>query len=251
MEMMPITYLDAYAKATPFDIDIALEALDKPANGGFDFLLEAGSVYSSQIEGNTMDLNSFMNAKTMAGPKPKEFLEIIDLDLAYDFAREHELTEDNFLHGHAIFSRLFVSPGNQGKYRQDKVGVFSSSGLVYMAVEHEKVPEEMHALFEAIKRVVAEESDIREAFYYASMAHLQLAHIHPFTDGNGRAARLLEKWLLASLIGEKAWLVASEKYYWEHRQEYYQKINLGVNYYKLDYSRALPFLLMLPEALRP
>jgi len=28
------------------------------------------------------------------------------------------------------------------------------------------------------------------------MLHIWLAQIHPFTDGNGRAARLLEKWFL-------------------------------------------------------
>lgn len=254
MKMLPVTYLDAFTQAIPFDINAAFAALETPANGGFDFLLEAGSVYSSQIEGNTMDLNSFMNTKNAAGPKPKEFQEIIDLKSAYDFAHTNELTKENFLHAHAILSRLFVSEGNQGKYRQDKVGVFSSSGLVYMAVEAEHVSEEMRSLFEAIDRTrsTVQKSDLStaEAMYYAAFAHLHLAQIHPFTDGNGRAARLLEKWFLSALIGEQAWLVASEKYYWEHRQEYYSKINLGVNYYELDYRHALPFLLMIPEALQ-
>ncbi len=249
MEMLPTTYLDAYTKAISFDVDAAIGALAQPANGGFDFLLEAGSVYSSQIEGNTMDLNSFMNTKAMAGAKPKEFQEIADLKSAYDFARTNELTEENLLRTHATLSRLFVSEGNQGKYRQDKVGVFSSSGLVYMAVEAEHVPVEMHALFERIAQVVANRPSARDALYYSALAHLQFAHIHPFADGNGRAARLLEKWLFSVLIGEKAWLVESEKYYWEHRSEYYAKINLGVNYYELDYGRAAPFLLMLQGAI--
>jgi len=249
MEMLQDTYLDTFTKAISFDIETALQTLQQSANGGFDFLLEAGAVYSSRIEGNTMDLNSFMNTKTAAGPKPKEFQEIADLKSTYDFARTHELTEENFLHAHAMLSRLFVIEGNQGKYRQDKVGVFSSQGLVYMAVEPENVPEEMHRLFEAISHVRGDSSDSHTALYYAAFAHLHLAHIHPFSDGNGRAARLLEKWVLSSQIGEKAWFIESEKYYWEHRQEYYDKINLGVNYYELDYSRALPFLHMLPEAL--
>jgi Fic family protein len=250
MEMLPTTYLDTYKKVVSFDVDATLGVLIQHANGGFDFLLEAGSVYSSQIEGNTMDLNSFMNAKTAAGPNPKEFQEIADLKSAYDFARGNALTEENFLHAHATLSRPFVSEGGRGAYRQDKVCVFSSGGLVYMAVEAEHVPEEMHALFERIAQVVAEKPGAREAFYYSALAHLQFVHIHPFSDGNGRAARLLEKWLLSLLIGEKAWLIESEKYYWEHRSEYYAKINLGVNYYELDYGRAVPFLLMLQWAIR-
>ncbi|MBI9036615.1 MAG: hypothetical protein JEY97_00660 [Bacteroidales bacterium] len=31
------------------------------SNGGFDYLTKASAVYSSNIEGNSIDLNSFMN----------------------------------------------------------------------------------------------------------------------------------------------------------------------------------------------
>lgn len=86
---------------------------------------------------------------------------------------------------------------------------------------------------------------LEEVFYHASFIHLIFVHIHPFSDGNGRAARLLEKWFLAQKIGEIAWGIQSEKYYKEHQSEYYDNINLGVNYYELDYDRCIPFLLML------
>lgn len=247
--MLPHDYFDEYMRALTIDIEAALRRLREPENGGFEFLLEAGAVYSSQIEGNTMDLNSFMNTKSAAGPKPKEFQEITDLKAAYDFARTHPFTESNFLNAHAILSRLIVSEGNQGQYRQDKVGVFSSTGLVYVAVEHEKVPEEMQKLFAAMDSVRGQHISTQETFYYTSLAHMHLAHIHPFADGNGRAARLLEKWFLAALIGDHAWLLESEKYYWEYRSEYYMKINLGINYYELAYDRCVPFLIMLGDAL--
>jgi Fic family protein len=69
-------------------------------------------------------------------------------------------------------------------------------------------------------------------------------------DGNGRAARLLEKWFLAEKLGSKMWKINSEKYYKEHQQEYYHNINLGVNYYELDYNKCTPFLIMLINSLR-
>ena len=59
--------------------------------------------------------------------------------------------------------------------------------------------------------------NIEEVFYFASMLHLVFAHIHPFQDGNGRAARLLEKWFLASKLEDKAWLIQSEKFYKENK----------------------------------
>ena len=89
-----------------------------------------------------------------------------------------------------------------------------------------------------------------ESFYFASFIHLRFAHIHPFRDGNGRTARLLEKWFLAKTLGENFWKISSEKYYKEHQSDYYRNINLGINFYELDYSKCIPFLAMLPNCLR-
>jgi fido (protein-threonine AMPylation protein) len=90
----------------------------------------------------------------------------------------------------------------------------------------------------------------KEIFYFASMIHIWLAKIHPFNDGNGRSARLLEKWFLVSKLGMSAWSINSEKYYWDNRPDYYQNIALGYNYYVLYWNRCIPFLLMLPKAMQ-
>lgn len=119
-----------------------------------------------------------------------------------------------------------------------------------MAVEAGYVQKYMNELFLEIERLLQKDVSVSEAFYYASFLHLRFVHIHPFADGNGRSARLLEKWFLASVLGREFWNIQSEKYYWEHRQEYYDAIHLGVNFYELDYSQAIPFLLLLPENLR-
>ena len=34
-----------------------------------------------------------------------------------------------------------------------------------------------------------------------------------------------------------------------NRADYYRSVNLGINYYELDYGQSLPFLLMLPKSL--
>ncbi len=74
---------------------------------------------------------------------------------------------------------------------------------------------------------------IDEPFYYASFIHLVFVNIHPFNDGNGRAARLLEKWFLADHLGEKAWYIKSEKYFYHHVNEYYKNLNqIGMFYEK-------------------
>jgi hypothetical protein len=61
---------------------------------------------------------------------------------------------------------------------------------------------------------------------------------------------LIEKWFLAEKIGEKAWLIQSEKNYYSKHQAYYKNLRrLGLEYETLDYSKALPFMLMLPQSL--
>jgi hypothetical protein len=62
--------------------------------------------------------------------------------------------------------------------------------------------------------------------------------------------RLLEKWFLAQKLGDKAWFVDSERHYYQQHQTYYNNLRvLGLEYHELDYSKAMPFLLMLPNSL--
>jgi Fic family protein len=92
---------------------------------------------------------------------------------------------------------------------------------------------------------------VAEVFFFASFIHLVFVKIHPWNDGNGRSARLIEKWFVAQKMGEKAWFLQSEKMYYQQQQTYYSNIRLvGLEYKNLDYSHALPFLLMLPNALK-
>ena len=84
----------------------------------------------------------------------------------------------------------------------------------------------MSELFTDIDILLEKNLSPREVFYYASLIHLVFVHIHPFADGNGRSARLLEKWFIASKLGHEFWKLSSEKYYKEHRGQYYQNINL-------------------------
>lgn len=250
--MITDKYFKKYQTQIDFDLAKVYNSLsDTGKQVDFEYLIEASAVYSSNIEGNSMDLNSFMNSK-MAQKKsaPKEYQEIVDLIEAYKFAQEAELNEENLLKSHGILSQKFLIKNNQGQYRQGGVGVFDNRGLVYMAVEPENVQREMSELFNDINNLLKKELTVVEIFYYASFVHLHFAMIHPFADGNGRVARLLEKWFIAKKLDEKAWTIQSEKYYKENLQNYYKNINLGVNYYEVDYDRCMPFLIMLIESVK-
>lgn len=215
------------------------------------FSFESSAVFSSNIEGNTVDLNSYMNQKQIKTKfkSHKEVAEISDLVEAYRFASENPLNEANFLNAHKLLSRSFLIKSKRGKYRDDRMGVFSTQGLIYVAVEPENLGREMDIFWKETGELTGELLDTVDLFYFASLANLRLAQLHPFFDGNGRIARLFEKWFLSAGIGEQAWSIESERFYKENRDQYYKNINLGVNYYELDFSRAAGFLDMLPDSL--
>ncbi len=213
------------------------------------YAFECSSVFSSNIEGNSMDLNSYMNQKHFKSASNKELEEINDLVQAYEGAKKSPLNEKNLLLMHKLISKRLLIKSKQGLYREEKVGVYSPRGLVYLAIEPEFVGEKMSELFEDIDSLLEQKLSLYEAFYFSSMIHLVFVHIHPFSDGNGRVARLLEKWFLSEILGEEFWKIQSEYYYKKNQSLYYENINLGVNYYELEYRDALPFLKMLPQSL--
>jgi Fic family protein len=246
-------YFDTYLKSIGNEISTLIQSYDfSEDKGGFDYLTKSSAVYSSNIEGNSIDLNSYMNyelnkEKFKVG---KEIEEIEDLIEAYEFAQKNKLNEKNLLNCHKIFSETLLIKSKRGNYRIEQVGVFGKSGLAYMAIEPEYVEKEMTTFFKNIEELISSKLSEPEVFYFASLIHLKFAHIHPFRDGNGRAARLIEKWFISEKSGHDFWKIPSEEYYKVNQAKYYETINLGVNYYELNYDKCLGFLKMLPNCLK-
>lgn len=253
MKIIEKKYFSRYLQLIGSEVTSLVQNYDFSDNkGGFDYLTKASAVYSSNIEGNSIDLNSYMNyelnkSKFKVG---KEIEEIENLIEAYEFAQKNELNEKNLLHCHKLFSATLLIKSKRGKYRIEKVGVFGKSGLAYMAVEPEFVEKEMKSFFRDLTELLSMQLKVEEVFYFASLIHLKFVHIHPFRDGNGRAARLLEKWFIAKKMGQDFWKIPSEYYYKQNQAKYYETINLGVNYYELNYENCLGFIEMLPNCLK-
>lgn len=81
-----------------------------------------------------------------------------------------------------------------GRWRADEIFVLDEDAdeVVYIGPDARLVPALMAELVEAIEADPDESVMVR-----AAMAHLNLAMIHPFKDGNGRMARCLQTFLLS------------------------------------------------------
>ena len=213
----------------------------------FDFYRSVSSVYSSKIEGEDIDFDSYYKHKFLKVKfKPDYTRRADDLYEAYNFIDEHQLTFQNLQKAHAILSQNLLPISQQGSIRTNPMFVINSDDEIeYVAASPGILKDELNKLFDDVDVLLGKDLDPFEIFYFAAFVHLAFVKIHPFQDGNGRAARLLEKWFLMEFIGNKAAAVQLEKNYYKKRLEYYANIRkIGFEYQNLDYTKALDFLLM-------
>lgn len=213
----------------------------------FDFYNSVSSVYSSRIEGENIELDSYFKHKF----QNVEFLSDVtrrvdDLFNAYLFLKAQPLSRKNFFEAHRILSANLLPSHQQGRVRSTPMMVINEKGQIeYVAPTQFDVNEKVDQLFSDINFLLDKEIDEIEVFYYASFIHFAFAKIHPLSDGNGRCARLLEKWFLIEKFGENAFAIPLEKNYYINISDYYLNLKRsGLEYEETDYSKTLPFLLM-------
>lgn len=246
--------LQHYLQELPKGIDSIFNTLKDAelSTPNFSFYTSVASVFSSKIEGETIELDSYIKHKRDGiSFQPDYTKKIDDLYEAYQFAQSNLLNEENVKQAHKLLSKHIVADVWQGKYRTQNMYVATDDGRIeYVAVQPQAISIEIRKFYTDIKYLLDKSMSTAEAFFYASMIHLVFVKIHPWNDGNGRSARLFEKWFLAEKLGPKAWFIQSEKMYYQNHQLYYKNIRaLGLEYENLDYDQALPFLFMLPKTL--
>ncbi len=149
---------------------------------------------SNSIEGNSLTLREtelvLSKGVTVSGKPLKDHLEAVNLAKAWDEVKKLArpdtlLTERDLLDLHQILLTR-IQDGTNGSYRTYAVRVGGSNHVPPNAV---KVPDLMTGLFIGL-------SAITDPVERAARLHHGIASIHPFTDGNGRAARLAMNFIL-------------------------------------------------------
>ncbi len=254
LNIIPITLLEAYKHQVGDDLDALFDQLKDAeiSTGTFSFYTSVSSVFSSKIEGEDIELDSYIKHKKFG----IEFLpdytrKIDDLYNAYLFAQGNPLNKKNIVKAHQLLSKHILAKAYQGKIRAHNMYVSTPDGRIeYVAASPYEVAAEMEKFYIDLDTLLKLSLTVAEVLFFASMIHLVFVKIHPFNDGNGRTGRLLEKWFIAQKLGDKAWFIQSEKNYYQLHQTYYNNLRaLGLEYPTLDYTKALPFLLMLHQAL--
>jgi Fic family protein len=256
LQILPTDLLPEYLKKVPKGLQKAFDALKDAeiSTDTFSFYTSVSAMASSKIEGEPLEIDSYVKHKMLG----IEYVEDLtqkpnDLYQAYLFAQKNELTQKNFLKAHSLLSNHLLPKSKQGVCRTVNMVVMEHKTfrIQYEAAPADEVKGLFNTLWVDIEKVKGKTLSIEEVLYFASFIHIVFVNIHPFEDGNGRAGRLLEKWFVAQMLSEKAWFIQSELNYYQHVNNYYKNLNrLGMFYEQLDYSKAMPFLLMLPEAVK-
>jgi len=218
----------------------------------FQFYKSVSSVYSSKIEGEEIDFDSYFKHRFMNVTFKVDYTrKADDLYAAYDYIDSHPLTLDHVKEAHGILAANLLPEIHLGRIRTNPMFVINNNDQIeYVAAAPNQVASELGKLFDDIEDLLSRELNSYEVFYYASLIHLVFVKIHPFQDGNGRTARLIEKWFLLVKLGEIANSIQLEKNYYTKLSDYYRNIKkLGLEYETLDYRKSLDFLLMTVQIL--
>jgi Fic family protein len=208
---------------------------------------------TAAIEGNPLKEEEV--AKIISEPDKRESLEgadkeIRNLKTAYDYLAEIKISaesafmleEDQIRHVHSMITRDIIHEQNApGQYRNHRVKVGDSShGGVYTPPHiHEDI---QNLTREFILWINSPEVTTLDPIIRAALAHYHFGLIHPFGDGNGRTARLIEAMLIKS-SGFTFVPVMLSNYYYKHVDDYFWAFSITRKNKEHDVTHFLEFVL--------
>jgi len=152
---------------------------------------------SNAIEGNTLDLREtemvLHHGVTIGKKSMKEHFEVLNhakaiAELERFVASKRELTDDLILDLHRLMLTN-IDNEDAGRFRQHNVRIMGAVHIPPQAIKVQRLVGELIAWYHSVRRTLPDTE-------LAARVHHQIVHIHPFTDGNGRMARLVMNLLL-------------------------------------------------------
>ena len=180
------------------------------------------SIHSSlAIENNQLSLfqvEDVINGKMVIGEQ-KDIQEVKNAYEAYEqIDKVNPYSVEDLKKIHGILT--FLVEKDAGKFRNHGEAVYDGNVEIFMAPPHRLVPTLMDNLFNWMNEV----KDTINPLILSSIFHYEFVFIHPFSDGNGRTARIWQTVILSHW--EKAFTyLPIESMIKKNQNEYYKVID--------------------------
>lgn len=153
------------------------------------------SIHSSlKIEANSLSLGQvrdLINGRLVLGEQ-REIQEVKNAYEAYKAFNEIDpYSIDSLKRFHGIMTKYLTE--DSGEFRLGEEGVFDGDSCIFMAPPARLVPKLLIELFEWMN----EAKESIHPLILSSVFHYEFVFIHPFSDGNGRMARLWHSAILS------------------------------------------------------
>ena len=181
------------------------------------------SIHSSlAIEANSLSLGQVkdvISGRTVIGPQ-KEIQEVKNAYSAYEMINSvdaYSIKDLRKIHG--IMTYLTID--ESGKFRKGNEGVFDEKGnCIHVCPPPEQIDGLMKELFDWMKK----NKETIHPLIMSSIFHYEFVFIHPFSDGNGRTARLWQNVILSKWKGLFEYLPIESQIH-KYQDNYYKAIN--------------------------
>lgn len=199
-----------------------------------DFLVRF-TYNSNAIEGNQLSLRqtALILSDNIApqGAKTDDVVEVMNGKDAWEFIKKYKGSlNEKFLQKLQYEITKNTKCRIQGKYRDSEVRI---GGSEWKPPEAKNVKKLMNRLVEKYKKIKRTLHPVE----LAGLFHNELVQIHPFTDGNGRTARLVMNWILMKKKFPPVIINVQNK------EEYYNVIE------EADKGKQKPFAIFLAKQL--
>lgn len=188
---------------------------------------------STSIEGNPLE--EYQVEKVLSGTSvhadEKSITEVKNYQLALKEVENYSQTSkhvsiNQILSLHGLLMKNLLPEDKTGHWRPGSIYIVDDLGngtekLRYEGPESRRVPFLINELLKWLSS--AEAADIHPVLR-AGIFHTQFVHIHPFSDGNGRATRLLTTQILYTSGWDFRKIIVPEDYYNRNRQAYYNAL---------------------------
>ncbi|PIS17815.1 hypothetical protein COT54_02630 [Candidatus Collierbacteria bacterium CG09_land_8_20_14_0_10_46_12] len=186
---------------------------------------------STSIEGNSLEeyqVNNLLDGGKVIAEK-NEIREVQNyfraLHLVDKYTAKSEITINDILKLHKTVIDGLVKESKVGVFRPGSIYITNQDKVMYVGPDTKKV----RGLVEELLSWQTTSQDIHPVIR-AGLLHYQFVTIHPFSDGNGRTARLLTLLHLYQSGWDFRKSLALDEFYNSDRLSYYQALQTGKTY---------------------